>query len=338
MKKTNVAIMAAALTLTTSCTEMKQESNAPIIGRQEITVKDGRMTPEALWAMGRIGSLSVSPDGQKIVYTVAYYSVPQNKSHRVIYIMDADGSNNTLLTTTAHNEGEPQWIKGGSKIAFLSNESGGSQIWEMNPDGTDRRILSEFEGDIESFSFSPDGSRILFISQVKYSQRTADLYPDLPKASGIIVDDLMYKHWDEWVETVPHPFVASFDGNRMGQATDILEGEPYEAPMKPFGGIEQLAWSTDSKSIAYTCRKKTGLQYAVSTDSDIYLYYIENKHTVNLCKQDDNADRNMGYDTNPSFSPDGNYIAWQSMERDGYESDRNRLCVMDLKSGEKKYL
>ena len=148
----------------------------------------------------------------------------------------------------------------------------------------------------------------------------------------------MYKHWDEWVETIPHPFVADFDGNQMGSATDILEGEPYEAPMKPFGGIEQLAWSPDSRSIAYTCRKKTGLQYAVSTDSDIFLYYLDSKNTTNLCKQDDNADRNMGYDTNPSFSPDGKYIAWQSMERDGYESDRNRLCIMDLKSGEKKYV
>ena len=192
MKKTNVALMAAALTLATSCTEVKQESNAPIIGRQEITVKDGRMTPEALWAMGRIGNMSVSPDGKKIAYTVSYYSVEQDKSHRVIYIMDADGSNNTLLTQTAFNEGEPQWIKGGSKIAYLSNEKGGSQIWEMNPDGTGRRMLSNFDGAIEGFSFSPDESKVLFISQVKYGQRTVDLHPDLSKSTGIIVNDLMY--------------------------------------------------------------------------------------------------------------------------------------------------
>ena len=216
MKKTNVILMAATLTLASSCIETKQESNAPIIGRQEITVNDGRMTPEALWAMGRIGSLNVSPNGEKIVYTVAYYSVEQNKSHRVIYVMDADGSNNTLLTTTANNEGEPQWIKEGSKIAYLSNANGSNQIWEMNPDGTNRRMISTYEGDIEGFSFSPDESKILFISQVKYGQRTADIHPDLPKASGIIVEDLMYKHWDEWVETIPHPFVAEFDGKQMG--------------------------------------------------------------------------------------------------------------------------
>ena len=148
-----------------------------IIGKQEITIKDGRLTPEALWAMGRIGSLSISPDGKQIAYTVAYYSVPENKSHHVIYVMDADGKNNTLLTQTAWNESEPQWIKGGTKIAFLCNESGGSQIWEMNPDGTERRIISDFKGNIEGFSFSPDGKKILFISQIKYGQRTVDLYP-----------------------------------------------------------------------------------------------------------------------------------------------------------------
>ena len=340
MKKTNLALMAAALMLASSCAEMKQEGQGyePIIGKQEITVKDGRLTPEALWAMGRIGSLSVSPDGKKIAYSVAYYSVSENKSHRVIYVMDADGKNNALLTQTSFNEGDPQWIKNGSKIAFLCNESGGNQLWEMNADGTERRILSEFEGDIEGFSFSPDGKKILFISQIKYGQRTADLYPDLPKASGIIVNDLMYKHWDEWVETIPHPFVADFNGEKMGSAIDIMQGEPFEAPMKPFGGIEQLAWSNDSKQIAYTSRKKEGLAYAVSTDSDIYLYNLENKKADNLCKRAGDADQNKGYDINPKFSPDGKYIAWQSMERDGYESDINRICVMDIASGKKTYV
>lgn len=128
----------------------------------------------------------------------------------------------------------------------------------------------------------------------------------------------------------------------MGAATDIMEGEPFEAPMKPFGGIEQLAWSNDSKQIAYTSRKKQGLAYAVSTDSDIYLYNIEKGTTLNLCKpngKDSNGtDEMKGYDTNPKFSPNGKYIAWQSMERDGYESDRNRLCIYNLDDGQKTFV
>ena len=340
MKKTDLMTMTAAMMFAASGyvnADTPANTDKPVIGKQEIRIKNKKLTPEALWAMGRIGSSSVSPDGKQIAYTVSYYSVKENKSHTVIYVMTADGTNNLLLTHTADSEVEPTWIKGGSKIAFLTAASGSMQIWEMNPDGSERKQLSSYEGGIEGFKFSPDESKVLFISQVKYGQRTSDIYPDLDKASGKVINDLMYKHWDEWVENIPHPFVASFDGNQVGAATDILKDEPYESPMKPFGGIEQLAWSNDSKQIAYTCRKKTGLEYSVSTDSDIYLYNTETGETRNLCKEDA-TDKNLGYDTNPKFSPDGKSIAWQSMERDGYESDRNRLCVMDLKSGEKTYV
>ena len=340
MKKTDLMTMTAAMMFAASGyvnADTPANTDKPVIGKQEIRIKNKKLTPEALWAMGRIESSSVSPDGKQIAYTVSYYSVKENKSHTVIYVMNADGTNNLLLTHTADSEVEPTWIKGGSKIAFLTAASGSMQIWEMNPDGSERKQLSSYEGGIEGFKFSPDESKVLFISQVKYGQRTSDIYPDLDKASGKVINDLMYKHWDEWVENIPHPFVASFDGNQVGTATDILKDEPYESPMKPFGGIEQLAWSNDSKQIAYTCRKKTGLEYSVSTDSDIYLYNTETGETRNLCKEDA-TDKNLGYDTNPKFSPDGKSIAWQSMERDGYESDRNRLCVMDLKSGEKTYV
>ena len=340
MKKTDLMTMTAAMMFAASGyvnADTPANTDKPVIGKQEIRIKNKKLTPEALWAMGRIGSSSVSPDGKQIAYTVSYYSVKENKSHTVIYVMNADGTNNLLLTHTADSEVEPTWIKGGSKIAFLTAASGSMQIWEMNPDGSERKQLSLYKGGIEGFKFSPDESKVLFISQVKYGQRTSDIYPDLDKASGKVINDLMYKHWDEWVENIPHPFVASFDGNQVGAATDILKDEPYESPMKPFGGIEQLAWSNDSKQIAYTCRKKTGLEYSVSTDSDIYLYNTETGETRNLCKEDA-TDKNLGYDTNPKFSPDGKSIAWQSMERDGYESDRNRLCVMDLKSGEKTYV
>lgn len=322
-----------AVTMSVSCSTIQQKSDVekPIIGKQEINIKDGKLTPEALWAMGRIGGLDISPDGNKIVYTVAYYSVAENSSNREIFIMNSDGTDNKQLTTSVYGENNATWIKNETKIAFLSNESGGSQIWEMDPDGTGKKILSAFDTPIEGFLFSPDGTKVLFISQVKYGKRTSDIYLDLPKASGIIVDDLMYKHWDEWVETIPHPFVGDFDGEKITNIIDIMEGEPYEAPLKPFGGVEQLAWSPDSKEIAYTSRKKTGLEYSLSTNSDIYIYNLTTKQTRNI------SEGNMGYDTNPKYSPDGTRISWLSMERDGYESDQNRLFVIDLKTGEKYF-
>jgi len=203
------------------------------------------------------------------------------------------------------------------------------QLWVMKADGTDRKQISDRKEGINDFSFSPDETKLLFVADVKYGERTADKYPDLPKASGVIVTDLMYKHWDEWIQSVPHPFVANFKDNKTENETDILNGEPYESPMKPFGGIEQLAWSPDGKTIAYTCRKKTGKAYALSTNSDIYFYNTETKKTENKTVG------MMGYDQNPVFSPDGKWLAWESMERDGYEADKSRLFIMNILTGEK---
>ncbi|WP_210434969.1 alpha/beta hydrolase family protein [Parabacteroides distasonis] len=311
---------------------VKETGDKNLIGKSDIRVKDGRMTPEALWAMGRIGGMNVSPDGKKVVYTVAYYSVPENKSNREVFVMNADGSDNKQITKTGFAENEAVWIKGGTKIAFLCNESGSSQLWEMNPDGTDRKRLSDYDKDIEGFTFSPDEKKVLFISQVKTVNSTADKYPDLDKATGVIITDLMYKHWDEWVTTVPHPFVADFDGKSISNPVDVMEGELFESPMKPFGGIEQLAWNTTSDKIAYTSRKKTGKEYAISTNSDIYVYDLNTKQTTNITEE------NKGYDTNPTYSPDGKSIAWLSMERDGYEADQNRLMVMNLETGERTFV
>ncbi len=319
-----------------------EAAEEPVGRNTDVRIENRLMNPEALWAMGRIGSVAPSPDGKRVAYAVTYYSVRQNKSNTELFVMDADGGNNTQLTRDAWQEGEPAWTRGGAKLAFLSNEGGSSQVWEMNPDGSGRRQLTRHDGDIEGFAFSPDGSKLLFIAQVKTVRSTQDRYPDLDKATGLIADDLMYKHWDEWVTTAPHPFVADFDGEGISNVRDILEGLPYESPMKPFGGMEQLAWSPQSDKVAFTCRMKTGLAYALSTDSDIYEYDTELGGFVNLCKVqagDPGGQAEMaGYDTNPQYSPDGRYIAWQSMERDGYEADLNRLCVLDRTTGERRFV
>ena len=338
--KTKLLIMSAAMTVAACGTSGDSTADKrPLIGQSEIQLSNRQFTPEALWAMGRIGYVSVSPTGEQIAYSVAYYSVEQNRSNRELFVISADGKTRTQLTRDNFQQSQPTWIKQGSRIAYLSNEGGSSQVWEMTPDGQNRRQLTHFDGDIEGFAFSPDESQLLFISQVKTVKSTADLYPDLPFASGVIVNDLMYKHWDEWTTTAPHPFVAPFDGHSAGQAKDILEGLPYESPMKPFGGIEQLAWSPKGDKIAFTCRMKTGLAYAVSTDSDIYEYDLASGQYVNLCKPSEaEANQFMGYDTNPQYSPDGRYLAWQSMERDGYEADQNRLFIMDRATGEKRFV
>ena len=336
---------------------VKAQENVKI-GKQRITASNGKMamTPEALWAMGRIGSYAASPDGKKIVYQVGYYSVKENKSHQVLYVMDANGSGQQILTNSNKNETDPAWLDN-NRIAFLS----GGEIWMMNSDGSNRQQLSKTDGNVEGYKFSPDGKKVILLKSIPFNEVIKENPKDLPKATGRLVTDLMYRHWDHYVESIQHPFVYSVgDGFVIADnGTDILEGEPFECPMEPFGGIEQLDWSKDSQSIAYTCRKKTGLLYSISTDSDIYLYNIGTRKTINLCKPADyvepkvdpsktlrhqavnapeNLKNNPGYDQNPQFSPDGKYIAWQSMARDGYEADRNRLCIYTLATGEKRYV
>ena len=323
------------------------------IGKQNIKLTSDRMTPEALWAMGRIGTAEASADGKQIVYQVGYYSVKANKSQQKICIINADGSGQQTLTTGSKSETDPTWYQG--KIAFLSD----GKLWTMNADGSDRKQISKTSKDIEGFKFSPDGTKVILLHSNEFNEIIQKNPDDLPKATGRLVTDLMYRHWDHYVESIQHPFVADVTGDGIKDGIDILSGQPYECPMEPFGGMEQLAWSPDSKSIAYTCRKKKGVAYAISTDSDIYLYNIGTRETKNLCKPSgyqepeidptktmkyqkvdakENLKNNVGYDTNPQFSPDGKYIAWLSMERNGYEADRNRLCLYDLTTGEKKYM
>ena len=200
----------------------------------------------------------------------------------------------------------------------------------MNADGTDRIQASEHPGGIGGFLLSPDQNKIVVIGNVKYARNAGDIYPDLPKATGRVVDDLMYKHWDEWVTEIPHPFVGDFDGTKVSGLKDIMADEPFEAPMKPFGGVESFAWSPDSKMLVYVSRKKTGLEYAISTNSDLYIYTLESGATNKL------TEGMTGYDTMPAFSPDGKYLAWLSMEHDGYESDRNRLFLLDCNTAIKR--
>ena len=351
MKKSIIFAVALAMSFST----FKAQSTVKPIGKSNITLTSDKMTPEALWAMGRIAGAQASPDGKHIVYQVGYYSVKENKGHQVICVMDSDGKNIKQLTTSSKSESDPVWINGGKKIAFLSD----GQIFTMNIDGSDRKKLTNDKTGIDGFKFSPDEKKVILIKQIPFHESIQKNPEDLPMATGRVVTDLNYRHWDEYVESIPHPYLAEVTPNGITEGTDILEGEPYECPMKPFGGVEQLAWSNDSKNIAYTCRKKSGVEYATSTDSDIYLYNIETKETKNLCKSagyvepksdptktkkyqavnsKENLKNNPGYDTNPKFSPDGKYVAWQSMPRDGYESDRNRLCVYNLATGEKTYV
>ncbi len=320
-----VSVLCFAL-LWMDCTVANSQNYLPVTPE----LKSDIITPEILWSFGRLSNAQVSPDGKKVIYTVTWYNIEENKSYRYIYNLPVTGGEPLNLTNTPENESNAIWRPDGKKIGYLSSASGTTQLWEMNGDGSSKKQISDIEGGITGFKYSPGLSKIFYLKNVKLDSSIHDLYPDLPKADARIETDLMYRHWDTWHDyTYSHIFVADYTDGKIGNGRDIMEGERYDSPMKPFGGTEQINFSPDGKILAYTCKKKTGKAYSLSTNSDIYFYNTVTGETSNF------TEGMMGYDQNPVFSPDGRRIAWESMEREGYEADKNRLFVADLSTGRK---
>jgi len=333
MKHISKAAIALGILTLTSCTmnENNVISSEGYIAKSGITIKEGHMTPEALLAFGRLSDPQVSPDGKHIMYGVSYTSTEENRSVRNLFICKLDGSDNQQLTTSGKSISNARWSADGKHVAFLM----GGQVWtaaiaEKNGSWelTDIRQATDIPAGVGEFKISPDEKKVMYISYVKsHVKAPTDCYEDLDKATAYEVDDLMYRHWDHTVMEIPHTFVADFEfgGAAIKEGTDILAGEDglYELPTEPFGGLEQLAWSPDSRYIAYSCRKLEGKRYAFSTNTEIYIYNVETAETSVI-------DMKGGYDTDPVWSPDGSRIAWISMERDGYEADKQRLMVADV--------
>ena len=327
---TIISIM-IAISSATSCKKASSEADpasAPLITKPEVVVQDGHFTPEIMHSLAKVSDPQISPDGTKILYGVGYTSIEQNKSNRELFVMNIDGSNKVQLTTTPQSENNARWIEDGKRIAFLR----GGQMWVMNSDGTSEKQVSNIPDGMMEFKLSPDGTKVLYSANFKVVKSPAEIHPDLPKSTARTIEGLMYRHWDHFVETIPHTYLADFDGNTLGEGVDLLGGAPYELPAEPFSGIEQLDFSPEGDRIVYSCRKKTGREYAFSTNSDIYLLTLSDNDCVNI------SEGMMGYDTNPLFSPDGGTIAWMSMERDGYEADKIRLFVYDIASGKRREL
>lgn len=304
-----------------------------LVGTLPASAHEGQhMTPEMMLSLARVGASSLSPDGKTIVYSVGFPNIKENKIRTELFSIASNGTGRRQLTQGIAGLHGARWIQQGRRISYISSESGEPQVWTMAPDGTDRKQVTRIEGGLSDYLFSPDETKLAYIKEIPFGKSTKEVYPDLPKATGRIVTDLMYKHWDEWVEAIPHIFIASVGNEPITSGKDILEGEPYEAPTKPFGGSEELSWSPDGKTLAYSSRKKTGVEYSLSTNTDIYLYDLASGTTRNI------TEGNGGYDTHPRFSPDGSKISWISMERDGYEADLKRLFIQELKTGKKTFL
>ena len=330
MKKI-VAVITMVTMMACNSAEQKNEdsrnvsSPATFIGKPDVKIENGQITPEVLWAFGRVGNVTVSPDGKRVAYTVTYYSIPENKSNSDIYVMDADGGNKKQLTRTVGREGELGWLSSGKAIAFLRD----GKLWNIDADSGKETQVSDIKESIDGFIYSPVEDKVLFVISTKLEKYTgAERHSDLEKANAYIYDDLMYRHWDSWKDgNYNHIYVGNIESGKISVVEDIMPGEPYDSPTKPYGGTDEIAWSPDGKTIVYTCKKLTGKEYAFETNSDLYAYNLSSKQTKLLTPD------MPGYDKYPQFSPDGSKLLFTSMKRAGFEADKERMMIMDWPSG-----
>lgn len=275
-----------------------------------------QITPEWLWSLGRVSLLDVSEQNDIILYQVKHYDIASNSSSAVIYAMDMDGKNKRVIYDNPDKIGSVAFHPTFKKIAYLKKGT----LYTMNFDGTDEQSVGG-EG-INSYKYSPDGSKIAFIKDVKYRTTLKDKYAELDQSNVQLFDDLMYRHWDHWEDdSYSNIFVQDIkDGVLVDEGENIING-PYDTPLQPFGGMEQITWSPNGEHILYTIKLLEGKEYALSTNSDIYAYHLKTKTVQNLTKD------NKGYDMDPQFSPDGKYLVYNRMVTPGYEADKKEAIL-----------
>ncbi len=303
----------------------------------------GRLTPEVMWKMSRAGGSSISPDGTTLLYQQTDYNMAENRGVTTIWVEDLASKAVTRLTDNTSNNVSPKWSADGSRIYFLSDRSGSMQVWEMTAAGANAKQLSDLDKDIEGFGVSPKGDKAWYVQRIQVAdRRSSDVYKDMDKSKARIYDDLMARHWDYWDEgEYMHIFVGDFGPEGIKPGVDIIGAEAaWDAPLAPYFDMAEIAWSNAGDKLAYTCKPLTGTAYAVSTDSDIFVYDLATGETKNICKPltgnsaaEGEACLDLaemaGYDKYPVWSPDDRKIAFLSQRRAGNESDKARLFVYD---------
>ncbi|MBO5189240.1 MAG: S9 family peptidase [Alistipes sp.] len=298
---------------------------------------EGRLTPEVMWKMSRASQSSLSPDGAWLLYAQTDYNMAENRGSTTLWVEELATKEVHQLTDRTSQNTAPQWSADGKHIYFLSDRSGSMQLWQMNADGTHPQQVSDFGFDIEGYGIAPTGERAWYVRTVHVAdRRSADIHKDMDKSKARIYDDLMVRHWDYWEEgDHRHIFVADLTNGSLAEGVDIIGAEAaWDAPLAPYFDMAEISWNNAGTVLAYTGKPLAGTAYAVSTDSDIYLYDVASGQTTNICKPNEEArDVMPGYDKYPVWSPNDAYIAFRSMRRAGNESDKERLFVYEVATG-----
>lgn len=280
------------------------------------------MSIESMMALKRVGEPVASPDGKWLCFTIDEVSISENKSFKDLYLLALSDNSIRKFTDTPYNEWAPAFSADSKSIYFMSNESKEPQLWCKELNGAAQRQITAVDGGIGAYKIA--GTTLAFTAEVKTAKTLSELHPDLPKADARVIDGLMYRHWDSWTdEFSQHVFINSIgDGSLIKSGTDIMPSEPWDA--------EGLCLSPDGKKVVYTAKKKQGKAWAISTNTDVYVF--ENGKTINI------SDGLPGYDQNPVFSASGKFIVWESMAEDGYESDKASIAEYDFATGKYRIL
>ena len=274
-----------------------------------------------------------SPDGTKIAFTVSEDSLQAGKTHSAVWVMDADGAHQRRLTDNLSRDTHPRWSPNGRSILFLSTRAGGSQAWRVPLTPGEPEQVTHFPPGVADVEWLPDGSGIVF---------TSDVYPECgadgdcnrrieeSTAAGPIVahvaDHLLYRHWTSWKDgkrTHILKFVIA-----TGSYADLTPGD-YDSPPFSLGGIG-FALAPDGNELCFVSQRD-GMD-ARTTNKDIWTVPTGGGTPKNLT-----AD-NRAYDGDPSYSPDGKFIAYRTQLVPGYESDRFRLALCDRSTGNRRIL
>ena len=348
MKKI-ILIMAIAAVGLGSCEKRPQ----PLTIDNALTdaeIAAGVLTPEVMWKMSRAGGAALSPDGRTLLYQQTDYSMAANRGVTTLHTEALDTKQVTDLTDGSSNNLAARWSADGKTIYFLSDRSGSMQVWAMDASGGNVRQLSDFARDVEGFGISPRGDKAWYVQRTPVAaRRSSEIHKDMPESKARIYDDLMVRHWDYWDEGEHmHLFVGDFGPEGMKQGVDIIGADAaWDVPLAPYFDMAEIAWNHAGTMLAYTCKPLTGTAYAVSTDSDIFVYDVASGQTQNICKPTSpntgeqtasSADNLPGYDKYPVWSPDDQKIAFLSQRRAGNESDKSRLFLYDCATAEMRDL
>jgi len=320
-----------------------------------------RMTPELMWQLGRLGDVAVSPTESQIAYTLTKYSLESNSGLTQLHIIDVASGNDTTVIGGWKSIGSLQWLisdtenriyfegqhnapSGASEKPndFNSEQSDSAEVvenalspqaWYLDTDLLNTVQVTSVKDGISNLKLFNDGTRIAFSSRVKMKREVQDIYPDLPKADARIIDSLMYRHWNAWDDfKFSHLHIGELNSQGCCENTfDLMKGIEADCPVGPFGGSEQFAVSPDGSEIAFTMKNiSDGTQWAQSTDSNVYVI-----STQAGSKPKSISTQMAGYDRSPIYSPDGKQIAFSSMKKAGFESDRSRVMIFDRATQQK---